>query len=205
MTQAAGLGKPIGLLARPIQERVPVYLGAMGPKAVAQCFQIADGWLPFPVGLDLLSEQKRPVDRPFDASPALPLAVADTTDKARDDVRPWLTFYFGAMGHATKNVFVELAERCGHGESAREVHRRYLAGDTKGAAKALTVDLIDATAIATTPDRLNARLPEYQAAGATSVVGIVCGDRQRAVRAMALAVRMRVFNQHAAIDRTGGE
>jgi hypothetical protein len=70
LTQAAGLGKPIGLLARPIQERVPVYLGAMGPKAVAQCFQIADGWLPFPVGLDLLSEQKRPVDRPFDASPA---------------------------------------------------------------------------------------------------------------------------------------
>ena len=42
-----GLGKPLKLLVRPVQERIPIYLGAMGPKAVEQTARIADGWLPF--------------------------------------------------------------------------------------------------------------------------------------------------------------
>jgi alkanesulfonate monooxygenase SsuD/methylene tetrahydromethanopterin reductase-like flavin-dependent oxidoreductase (luciferase family) len=42
-----GLGKPLKLLARPVQARIPVYLGAIGPKAVEQVGEIADGWLPF--------------------------------------------------------------------------------------------------------------------------------------------------------------
>ena len=42
-----GLGKPLRLLVRPVQERIPLYLGAMGPRAVEQTARIADGWLPF--------------------------------------------------------------------------------------------------------------------------------------------------------------
>ena len=42
----SGLGKPLKLLARPVQERIPIYLGSMGPKAIEQTAQIADGWLP---------------------------------------------------------------------------------------------------------------------------------------------------------------
>lgn len=179
---STGLGKPIRLLAPPVQHHIPIYLGAMGPKAVTQCFEIADGWFPFPVGLEMLSLHQPPADRPFDVSPALPLAIADTIDKAREDVRPWLTFYFGAMGHATKNVFVDLAQQYGYGNAAKDVQRRYVAGDTKGAAEALTPELIDATSIATTPDRLNSRLSEYEGAGASSVVAIVCGDRERAIK-----------------------
>ncbi len=41
-----GLGKPLKLLARPVQERIPIYLGSMGPKAIEQTAEIADGWLP---------------------------------------------------------------------------------------------------------------------------------------------------------------
>ena len=39
--------KPLKLLAKPVQERIPIYLGAVGPKAVEQVGEIADGWLPF--------------------------------------------------------------------------------------------------------------------------------------------------------------
>src|SRR3954449_5328397 len=39
--------KPLKLLAKPVQQRIPVYLGAVGPKAVEQVGEIADGWLPF--------------------------------------------------------------------------------------------------------------------------------------------------------------
>src|SRR3954447_4287313 len=41
-----GQGRPLKLLARPVQDRIPIYLGAVGPKAVKQAGEIADGWLP---------------------------------------------------------------------------------------------------------------------------------------------------------------
>ena len=42
---ADGLGKPLKLLAKPVRT-MPIYLGAIGPKAVEQMGEIADGWLP---------------------------------------------------------------------------------------------------------------------------------------------------------------
>src|SRR5215207_6944608 len=45
--QGLGLGKPLRLLATPVQQRIPIYLGAIGPQAVRQTGEIADGWLPF--------------------------------------------------------------------------------------------------------------------------------------------------------------
>src|SRR6266576_3947979 len=41
-----GLGKPLRLMARPLRSEIPIYLAAIGPKAVEQTFEIADGWLP---------------------------------------------------------------------------------------------------------------------------------------------------------------
>src|SRR5437588_190497 len=41
-----GLGKPLKLMARPLRAEIPIYLAAIGPKAVEQTFEIADGWLP---------------------------------------------------------------------------------------------------------------------------------------------------------------
>ena len=33
-------------MARPLRAEIPIYLATVGPKAVAQAFEIADGWLP---------------------------------------------------------------------------------------------------------------------------------------------------------------
>ena len=52
------------------------------------------------------------------------MAVEDDVDAARDAVRPWLAFYLGAMGAREKNFYVELAERSGHGDAARECQER---------------------------------------------------------------------------------
>src|SRR3954466_14890590 len=42
-----GMGKALKLLTRPVQDKLPIYLGAIGPKAVRQAGALADGWLPF--------------------------------------------------------------------------------------------------------------------------------------------------------------
>ena len=182
---ALGLGKPLKLLARPVQDRIPIYLGATGEKTIAQAAEIADGWLPFAVDPAMLAELTPPRDRPFDVAAALPVAVDRDRDAARDAVRPWLAFYFGAMGAPEKNFYVELAERYGHGAAARESQRRYLAGDRAAASAALTPELIDAAAIACGPDELGDRIAAYEQAGATSVVGVPCGDRIATVEALA--------------------
>src|SRR3954451_21541887 len=159
-----GLGRPLKLLAHPVQERIPIYLGAVGPKAIEQTGAIADGWLPFmlaPDQLELLERGAQSVGRDvedIDVAPAMPVAIADDLDTARDMVRPWLAFYLGSMVAREKNFYVEAADRYGHGESARAVQEAAFDGDRAGSAAALSADLIDHSAIAVTPDRLDERL-----------------------------------------------
>lgn len=186
--ESVGLGKPIRLGAKTVRDRIPVYLGALAPAAIRQCAEIADGWIPFVIGKQMLTDFPTPTDRPFDVAATVPVAVADTVEEARAAVRPWLTFYFGAMGHPKKHFLVELAERYGHGESAREVQRRFLSREERATAgEALTDELIDAAAIAVRPEQLRERIAEYRDAGATSLVGIPCGDRGRTIDELAAA------------------
>jgi F420-dependent oxidoreductase-like protein len=197
-----GLGKPLKLLTRPVQDPLPIYLGAIGPRAVRQAGALADGWLPFmldPADPEVLmaplrdgaAEAGRSL-ADIDVAPVVPVAVDEDLGAARDAVRPWLAFYLGAMGAKDKNFYVELAERQGHGEAARAVQERALAGDRAGAAQAVTDGLVDAGAIATTPAGLDERLAAYERAGVTTLVAVPCGeDRPGVLRALAAATVTR--------------
>ena len=43
---AVGLGKPLKPIVHPLRADIPIWLGAEGPKNVAQTAEIADGWIP---------------------------------------------------------------------------------------------------------------------------------------------------------------
>jgi F420-dependent oxidoreductase-like protein len=196
--QGMGLGKPLRLLGKPAKEHIPIYLGAIGPKAVEQVGAIADGWLPFMFSPRDPSILMGPLKRGADSvgrsvsdiriAASVAAAVADTQREARDAVRPWLVFYIGAMGAKAKNFYVELAESYGFGESARACQDLFLSGDRLGAANALTDELIDAVSICVTPDQLESRVAEYESIGANELVCIPCGDtagKDRTIRALA--------------------
>jgi F420-dependent oxidoreductase-like protein len=194
-----GQGRALKLLAKPVQERIPIYLGAVGPKAVEQTGEIADGWLPFmvdPQHADLLFE---PLDRglrnagrsrtDIDVAAAVALAVDDDIARARDAVRPWLAFYLGAMGSREKNFYVELAERAGHGPAARACQDAMLSGHREAAAAALSDELVDAMAVATTPRGLDDRLAALEDCGVDTLVAVpLSSDRPAVVRLLAEAV-----------------
>jgi alkanesulfonate monooxygenase SsuD/methylene tetrahydromethanopterin reductase-like flavin-dependent oxidoreductase (luciferase family) len=196
-----GLGKPLKLLAKPVSD-VPIYLGAIGPKAVEQVGEIADGWLPFllnPREPDFLLDPLRAgVEKTgrsleeIDIAPVVPVSIHEDIDEARNLSKPWLAFYLGAMGAKEKNFYVDVAAEYGHGDSAREVQERFLAGDRMGAAAAVTPELIDAACIATTPAGLDETLAAYEAAGVDTLVAVPGGDRAATVRLLAEAVRERV-------------
>jgi F420-dependent oxidoreductase-like protein len=183
--EGTGLGKPLKLLAKPVQERIPIYLGAIGPKAVEQAAEIADGWLPFIFTPELLGPFR---GRDVDISPVVMVCVDEEIDRARDLARPWLALYMGGMGAKGKNFYVESAERFGHGETASRVQELFMAGDRTGAARALSDGLIDQSAICCRPGELDERLAEYERAGATTLLAMPFGDRPRIVDALAAAV-----------------
>ncbi len=197
-----GSGKPLRLLATPVQQPIPIYLGAIGPKAVAQVAEIADGWLPFLVD----PEDAGPLIEPFtrgleaagrsrsevDVAAAIPVGLAEDVAEARAAVKPLLAFYLGAMGSKEKNFYVELADRAGLGDEARRVQELWLGRDQAGALAAVPDALVDRMAIATTPGGLDDRLAAYEGAGIDTLVCVPCGpDRPRIVEALAAAAGAR--------------
>jgi F420-dependent oxidoreductase-like protein len=184
--EGTGLGKPLKLLVKPPRERIPVYLGAITPKAVEQAGRIADGWLPFMFDEDLIA-RVRAAGRDLDVAPVVLLSVHDDIDEARNLARPWLTIYMGGMGAKGKNFYVDAAESRGQGESAREVQRLFMEGDRAAAAMALSDELIDSSAICTTPAGLDDALTRYERLGADTLLAMPFGDRPRIVAALAAA------------------
>src|SRR3954449_6387490 len=54
-----GLGKPLKSSIRPLREDIPIFLGAEGPKNVALCAELCDGWLAMlfsPANQDMFKE-----------------------------------------------------------------------------------------------------------------------------------------------------
>ena len=190
--EGTGLGKPLKLLIHPPRADIPVYLGAIGPRAVEQTAEIADGWIPFFFNPDQGEEMLAPVrasGREIDVSPAVLVCVDEDVAKARDMARPWLAIYLGGMGAKGKNFYVETAERMGHGDSARRVQELFMAGDRAGAAAAISDEIIDACSICCRSAELDDRLAAFERAGADTLLAMPFGDRPRIVEALAAAAR----------------
>jgi F420-dependent oxidoreductase-like protein len=186
--EGTGLGKPLKLLIRPLQERIPVYLGAIGPRAVEQTAEIADGWLPFMFSPRNARELLAPFEgTAVDISPVVMVCVDDDLERARDLARPWLALYLGGMGARGRNFYVDTAERFGQGESARRVQELFMAGDRVAAAGALSPELIDNSAICCRPGELDERLADYERAGASTLLAMPFGERPRIVEELVAA------------------
>jgi F420-dependent oxidoreductase-like protein len=191
-----GLGKPLRMLGGgPVQDRIPIYLGVGGRRTVEQCGEIADGWFPFLFSPEHSAMLTEPLLRGLARSgrdrtamsiaAAVPAAVHPDLDTARDLVRPLLAFYLGGMGSREKNFYTELAERYGHGASARECQDRFLSGDRPGAQAALTPELIDLVTIAATPATLEKSVTRFAEAGVDTLVVVPFGDRPGVLDALA--------------------
>ena len=70
--EGTGLGKPLKMLIHPPRADIPIYLGAIGPKAVEQTAEIADGWIPFFFNPDQAEEMLAPVRSPAATSTCRP-------------------------------------------------------------------------------------------------------------------------------------
>jgi F420-dependent oxidoreductase-like protein len=192
-----GPGKALKLTIAPVQERIPVYLAAIGPRNTALAGEIADGVLPALFAPEhaatltgALAEGATRAGRTLadvDLAPAMSLEIGDDLARARDAMRPHLALYVGGMGSRQRNFYNELACRYGFADAARRVQEHYLAGRREEAMAALPGELIDAVALCGPADRVRDRLRAHRAAGVgTLIVSPVAREPDRRVEQLRL-------------------
>jgi F420-dependent oxidoreductase-like protein len=170
-----GPGKALKLTIAPVQDRIPIYLAAIGPKNTELAGEIADGWIPIffsPENVGelrpLLEEGARRAGRSlddFDIAPTVNVSVNDDLQAARDVMRPVIALYVGGMGSRKQNFYNALAGRYGFEAAAKEIQDLYLDGRRDEAAAAVPDELVDTVTICGPADRVRERLAVYRDAG----------------------------------------
>jgi F420-dependent oxidoreductase-like protein len=171
-----GPGKALKLTIAPVQDRIPIYLAAIGPNNTRLAGEIADGWIPTLFSPEHVAEFRplleegaavsgRSLDGSFDIAPTVNVFVTDDLAAARDAMRPFLALYVGGMGSREKNFYNQLVQRYGFEDAAREVQDLYLEGKRDEAMAALPDELIDLVSLCGPPDRVRERLEVFREAG----------------------------------------
>jgi F420-dependent oxidoreductase-like protein len=172
-----GPGKALKLTIAPVQEKIPIYIAAIGPKNTTLAAEIADGWLPTLFSPEHVGEFRPLLEEgfaragggkgfdDFDIVPTVTAMVSEDRDSARDAMRHYVALYVGGMGSRRQNFYNALVQRYGFEDAAREVQDLYLEGRKDEAAAALPGELIDTLCLVGPPGVIRERLAVYRDAG----------------------------------------
>jgi F420-dependent oxidoreductase-like protein len=184
---STGLGKPLKLMAHPLRREIPIYLAVIGPRAVEQAAEIADGWLPYcwspEKGPAVFAAALARARSGFDVAASVPVVVTDDVAAGRDALKPYYALYVGGMGASGRNFYNDLASRYGYEAAAREIQDLYLDGKKREAAAAVPDAFVDEVALVGPKERIAERLAAWRESGVTTLV--VSTVQPEALRAMA--------------------
>ncbi|MFN8160128.1 MAG: LLM class F420-dependent oxidoreductase [Solirubrobacterales bacterium] len=181
-----GLGKPLRSSIHPLREDIPIFLGAEGPKNIALCAELCEGWLPMlfsPAHQDLYlpslregwgreGARCRPED--FEVVATVPLIVSEDLEAAIDAVRPFYALYLGGMGAKGANFHANVAIRMGYGGLVEEIQDLYLARRREEAAAKIPTELIEAMSLLGSPAKIRDDLEKWRDSVVTTL--LVSGD-----------------------------
>ena len=178
--QGTGLGKPLKLINKPVRERIPILVAALGPKNVELAAEIAEGWQPIFYlpekaqdvwGKALASGQAKrdPALGDLDVYVGPALAIGENVEPMREFVKPHLALYIGGMGAKGKNFYHTLATRYGYGAAADRIQELYLSGDKDSAVKAVPDELVRDISLIGTRGFVKERLAAFREAGVTAL------------------------------------
>jgi F420-dependent oxidoreductase-like protein len=170
-----GPGKALKLTIAPVQERIPIYLAAIGPKNTALAGEIADGWIPTLFSPEHVSELRPLLEEgaarsgksldDFDIAPTVSLCITDDLEGARNTMRPFVALYVGGMGSRKQNFYNQLVQRYGYEDEAKTIQDLYLEGKRDEAMAAIPDSLIDTVSLCGPKDVVRERLGVYRDAG----------------------------------------
>jgi len=186
--EGTGLGKALKSSIHPLREDIPIYLGAEGPKNVALCAELCDGWLAMlfsPQHQQLFSEslaegfarpgaRRRPEE--FEVAATVPFIVTDDLEAAADALRPMYALYFGGMGAKTANFHANVPIRMGYEDAVRKIQDLYLDGHREQAAAAVPIELIEQLALIGPREKISHDLESWRESIVTTL--LIAGDRE---------------------------
>ena len=175
-----GPGRALKLTIAPVQERIPIYLAAIGPRNTALAGEIADGWIPTLFAPEQISRFRELLEQgaarvgrsfeDFDIAPQVSVHIGDDLQAARDHMRPALALYIGGMGSRRQNFYKTLVSRYGFAVAAQEIQDLYLAGRKDEACRAVPDELIDMVTLCGPREHVARRLARYRDAGVGTLI-----------------------------------
>jgi len=186
LPDATGLGKPLKSSIHPLREDIPIYLGAEGPKNIALCAELCDGWLALFFSPDhqelytgsLQEGFARPGARrtaeDFEVAATVPLIVSNDVDAAADALRPFYALYFGGMGAKGTNFHANVAIHMGYEAEVEEIAALYLAGRKDEAAAKVPRKLIEELALIGPREKIRDDLARWRESIVTTL--LISGD-----------------------------
>ena len=186
-----GLGKPLKASIHPLRADIPIYLGAEGPKNIALCAELCDGWLAMLFSPAVYEELYRPSleegfarrsddDRArrapadFEVCATVPLIVGDDLEAAADMLRPFYALYFGGMGARGANFHANVPIRMGYEREVAEIQELYLDGKKAEAGAKVPTALIEELSLIGPREKIRDELARWRESVVTTL--LVSGD-----------------------------
>ena len=176
-----GLGKPLKSILHPVRERIPLYLGAEGPKNVKMGVEICDGWIPMFISpyrmMDVYKDAMTIRAGDFEIAATLPVIIDDDLDRALMQVKQQVGFYVGGMGAKTFNVHKDHISRFGFEAEANEIQDLFMAGKRDQAIAAVPDQLADEISLCGPKERIRDRLAAWKDSPVT-MLSVGTADRK---------------------------
>ena len=188
MPDGTELGKPLKSSIHPLREEIPVFLGCEGPKNIALCAEICDGWMSMlfsPSHQDIYlpsleegwgREGARRSAEDFEVACMVPMIVADDVRQCADALRPFYALYFGGMGAKGKNFHANVPIRMGYEKEVLEIQDLYLDGKKDEAAAKIPFELIDAMSLIGPREKIADDLAKWRESVVTTL--LIQGDAE---------------------------
>ena len=173
-----GEGKALRL-SQPGNDKIPIYLATLSPKALELTGELADGW----VGTSFTPDHGGPVIATIDKGARAAgksvkdldlqvggsVAFGDDLEKLIMPRKAAMAFQLGAMGSADHNFYNDAFKRQGYEEDAVAVQQLWLEGKRDDAARRVPDEMITLTNLLGTDDMVRERVLAYRNAGITTV------------------------------------
>jgi F420-dependent oxidoreductase-like protein len=187
MPDGTELGKPLKSSIHPLREEIPIFLGCEGPKNIALCAEVCDGWMSMlfsPSHQDIYlpsleegwgREGARRSAEDFEVACMVPMIVADDVQQCADALRPFYALYFGGMGAKGKNFHANVPIRMGYEKEILEIQDLYLDGKKDEAAAKIPFELIEAMSLIGPEDKIRDDLAKWRESVVTQLM--IQGDQ----------------------------
>jgi len=188
MPEGTGLGKPLKASIHPLREEIPIFLGCEGPKNIALCAEVCDGWMSMlfsPAHQDIYMpsleegwgrDGARRSAEDFEVACMVPMIVADDVQQCADALRPFYALYFGGMGAKGKNFHANVPIRMGYEKEVLEIQDLYLAGKKDEAGAKIPFELIDAMSLIGPREKIADDLAKWRESVVTTL--LIQGDTE---------------------------